>query len=502
MKGECTYDWITNHWHKEYRGLEHRFYKCMKEFELLYQCEDDPRLNMIPLRFGHAAPAISWTKNKKALERTIKYKFDKKPPAGIMSRFIVKTHHMIAKSNGSRRDVYWRNGVFLRTGEGDLLSEALCEFKEDDREIIFTVRAAYPQAMIEQLHAYAKALFSFFKGLKPRRFYGCKLEDETPCPFYHSDKLILNAIVNNVTRHYCEEDHYVTPLKLVCGFTSFTQPETYPEELRKILRDELDKEPEWSWKIGSSIKDVVWRIDDLIKKFEPGVDIDAKSIQLGQQYCRELLGSLAQLLDSRDFTPIPSVFTITPVERGKWNPRKIFEMEYRWTPFCEHEMGFHNIGFSVPFRAPRNWWYKSAPYLRLVIKLLVLSAGIGLIALPVTPAGELVTSVQGDIDIMKEMIDKIPELEGGADTRYAEPLMRSFHETIHRMDFDELLARPDLQKKVMEEISRRSRMIMAKLLEEIDPGSYKAQQWGELQRVLMPDNSYRWLCKKHREELK
>jgi hypothetical protein len=44
------------------------------------------------------------------------------------------------------------------------------------------------------------------------------------------------------------------------------------------------------------------------------------------------------------------------------------------------------------------------------------------------------------------------------------------------------------------------RMQLAKLFEEIAPKNYKARQWGELQRVRMADNTYRWLCEAHAEE--
>ena len=44
------------------------------------------------------------------------------------------------------------------------------------------------------------------------------------------------------------------------------------------------------------------------------------------------------------------------------------------------------------------------------------------------------------------------------------------------------------------------RLQLAKLLEDIAPNEYKARQWGELRRVRMPDNTYRWLCPKHAKE--
>ena len=38
---------------------------------------------------------------------------------------------------------------------------------------------------------------------------------------------------------------------------------------------------------------------------------------------------------------------------------------------------------------------------------------------------------------------------------------------------------------------------MAQFLEELAPKNYRAGQWGELKRLHLPDNSYRWLCEAH-----
>jgi hypothetical protein len=43
---------------------------------------------------------------------------------------------------------------------------------------------------------------------------------------------------------------------------------------------------------------------------------------------------------------------------------------------------------------------------------------------------------------------------------------------------------------------------LAELSEQIAPESYKARQWGELRRVKMLDNIYRWLCAKHAAKYK
>ena len=98
------------------------------------------------------------------------------------------------------KGVYWHNGVFLSSGEGEYRSEALCEFDQEERTLRITVHAAFPQNMVEQLHGFAKAVFGFFEGLTPERKYGCikfDNEREQECEGAHPEMRILFALSQN-----------------------------------------------------------------------------------------------------------------------------------------------------------------------------------------------------------------------------------------------------------------------------------------------------------------
>jgi len=117
-QGEITHERLHAIWQNDYPGLEGLFHGCMKEFELSYDMEDE-RGCLVPLRFGFRPPqSIPWSKIPGARQRRIEYRFHVTPPAGIMSRFIVKTHHMIVKTPEHPKGVYWHDGVFLATGQG------------------------------------------------------------------------------------------------------------------------------------------------------------------------------------------------------------------------------------------------------------------------------------------------------------------------------------------------------------------------------------------------
>ena len=153
---------------KGYEGMFTTFHNCMKEFELCYDLDDHDRSCLVPLRFGYAQPDIPWATGENAKERRVAYRLNIHPPMGLMSRFIVKTHHMIVATGKYPNGVYWHNGVFLRTGEGPLRSEALCEFDPGERTLSVTVRAAFPQNLIEQIHAYTELSSPSSPGCSPR----------------------------------------------------------------------------------------------------------------------------------------------------------------------------------------------------------------------------------------------------------------------------------------------------------------------------------------------
>ena len=510
--GECSGDWLRKEWEGKYPGLFLKFYHCMKEFELCYELEDMPGTNLVPLRFGFAKPHIPWSNIPGTRERRIQYRFNVTPPAGIMSRFIVKTHHLIARTEKMPKGVYWHNGVFLRTGEeGDpFTSEALCEFNKEERTLSIIVRAAYPPNMVEQLHGFANAVFDFFKGLKPERFYGCVREDDSQCNGLHDEGTIAYTLTTPNIKIPCAIGHHlVEPIFLVTGLSSFPQSLSLEENLRKIVREELKIKPEWAESFGYDIKALVLRSESLDKKIDDILktqkQLPAYIKQQGQKNVREMLNGIDGLLDERDFTPIPLIFIITPVDRSRWNPKRFFERKFSFTPCCEYEKGIHKVEFQINFQCPRKWWVKTAPILSAIVKLLIISVKIGSAGAPMLIPSPQFKKIEDEINFMKDMVDVIPDLEGGSEG----DILVETGEFIQKLRVSEETGVPvpisESVKTFLKaggDIDRVARMELAALLQKLKPHNYEARQWGELERVKLPDNTYRWLCEKHREELR
>lgn len=495
--GEITHERMSGIWEKDYRGLYPVFHNCMKEFELCYDMEDAAGC-LVPLRFGSEVPEIPWSNIREAKERRVEYKLGIQPPMGIMSRFIVKTHYMIAKTKEMPRGVYWHNGVFLRTGEDEYRSEALCEFDHDEKTLRIQVRAAFPQNMIEQLHGFAKAVFEFFEGLKTERYYGCvKFEEveEKECEGAHPERRILFALSRNNDIDCAKGWHVVDPKRLVFGFSSFGEEAVTVEE----LREELAKRPEWAEELIVDVKSSLAGID---KTYDEVVRIRLRQEELpaefGQQVelkLRNYLGLLNEMLDNRDFNSAPAVVSIVPVDGSGFNPKNWFSKEHVLTPYCEFEGAVHKVDFSLKFKKTRVWWEKTAPWLAFGVKVLSAGIKIACVGLPLAVDPKIFEEVKNEAEFMKELAGHL-ELEGGAESDISEERYNAVfaHKGITRLRDLRMLEERDTKLIV--------RMQLAKLFEEIAPKNYKARQWGELRRVRMADNTYRWLCAAHAEEYK
>ncbi|MBW8016265.1 MAG: hypothetical protein FVQ82_08770 [Planctomycetes bacterium] len=483
-KGEISYDRMRQLWDDDFAGMYPTFHNCMKEFELCYDMEDSHYGCLVPLRFGYERPDIKWTLDDNVKQRRIEYKLNIRPPMGIMSRLIVKAHHMIHTTDKYKKGIYWHNGVFLRTGDGEFASEALCEFDNDDKILSIEVRAAFPQNLIEQIHGIAKAVFSFYTGMKPERRYGCiKIDNdsevEEQCSGFHSERRIYSAIMNKRTLDCEFEWHDVGPKQLVFGFSSFGEFITRDE-----LRRELDKKPEWADQFTGDIMDLmVWadKNNDLLERILSGQE---KLVpEIGQQMelkLYEYLNYFDKMLDDREFTSAPGIILIEPVDGSLWNPKTYFEKEYRVVPLCEC-MGCKNprVDLGITFKHDRSWWVKSAPFIAGGTKVLSLGLVAACAGAPLLIGAVGYEAVEYQLAMSKELAKNIT-LRGGAAN---EP---------DKLSMDVLGAASDgLVDSLGERLLREQ---LALFLEEIASVNYRAKEWGTLQRRRMPDNSYRWVC--------
>ncbi|MHC4697245.1 MAG: COR domain-containing protein, partial [Planctomycetota bacterium] len=487
--GEISLQRMQEIWDdKGYEGLFPTFHNCMKEFELCYDLDHPDRGCLVPLRFGYIKPKIPWTLGENIKQRRVSYRLNIHPPMGLMSRFIVKTHHMIVSTDDHPNGVYWHNGVFLRTGEGPLTSEALCEFDAGERTLSVMVRAAFPQNMVEQIHAYVKAVFSFFAGLEPVRSYGCirvdeQTDEQEQCGGMHTERRIYSAILKERILDCEYEFHDVDPRKLIWGLSSFGE---YVVLSREELRKELDKTPAWAEPIIQDISTLLgWANENnrVLEDVRQGQESLAPQIkQEMEQKLREYLGHIGQMLDDREFTSAPGIISINTVDRSPWNPSTYFTKEYVLTPFCECERNVHPCqNGCVPFSKDRDWWITTAPWIARGTKVLSVGLQLAFGGMPVGMPASVFEAIKNDVAFMNELAKHIELTVDDADG--------SAEGITGRFDDD---SPADMRKDHKE--PRLMRAALSRFLEEVAPDNYRARQWGSLGRVRMSDNSYRWLC--------
>jgi GTPase SAR1 family protein len=487
--GEMDLHWLRELWEGEYPGMFGAFYACMKEFELCYPLEHLPNLCLVPLRFSYARPDIPWAEIESASERRIEYHFDASPPAGLISRFIVKIHHLIVKSDVRPKGVYWRNGVFVEAGTGPLRAQALCELEGERRVFRIRVRAQYAQNLIERLDGFARAVFRFYRGFKPVRYYGCVLEDEGPCPGLHEERRVAFALSRGKALDCAVSWHELNPVHLVHGLHSFAQERS----IRDLLRDENERLlQEAALNFGLDSEAIVARLDLLGEQLsglqEGGLGLNGAMAQRFQQSHRELLN----LMDQRERGRTPSLFTVVPVEAKLLDPARLFHQAYRLRFYCEEEGSPHPGDSTWEFVRPRAWWATTAPMLTLGLKLFRLVALPGLAALPLGIDPEAFKVMKDEVALMTTLVKvlPVPKKTDDDDSELPEEGVQIEAGTVtgtRRFGLAHATA------------NDRARAEFNALMAEIDAASYAAHVWGDLRRVLLPDNSYRFLCPEHAE---
>ncbi len=490
--GEVTHRHLKNLWDKHYPGLYRVFLDCMKEFELCYEL-DGKESSLIPLRFSYTKPKIPWNEGNDLKTREIRYVLNIQPPIGLISRFIVKMHSFIVETKECPNGVFWHNGVFLSMGTGENPAQALCEFDPDNKSLSFVVRGRFPQNTIERLHGVLSSVLDFYKGLKTERFYGCLRVDEDGkedrCVGLHSEERIFYSLSKGKEID-CEKGwHEISPLKLLYGFTSFGESLAI-EKLRK----ELDRKSTW---IDGVMFKLMSSINSIEKNYEKSLDLqklnETLPLELKEQIdmsLRDYCGVINEMLDNRDFNPIPAIVTIAPKNKSAWNPQNWFENEFVITPYCEcsnEEM--HSVkDAKVIFKKSKKWWLKTAPKLSLGFKVLSAGIKIYLTGLPLTLGDKKYEGIKYEVNFMKELASHLRtnfELDNNGMNKFS--------------DDDYSLTPVDLTQKFEKDINRTARLQLAQIYMEIAPINYESRKWGSLERRRMSDNSFRWLCDKHQD---
>lgn len=451
--GEMDHHCLEVAWEKEYAGHHLFFHACMKHFELCYPLENCDNMSLVPLRFPYERPSIPWVESPGARERRVEYHFTGNPPAGLISRFIVKTHHLIVKPKDRLKGVFWRHGVFLEIRETYYRVQALCELNVEARFLRFTVKAAYPQNFIAQLDSFACAVFSFFEGFEPTRYFGCIHEDERPCSGSFDDSNVMFHFEKNQSLLCPKENHEITPRQLLHGLHGFAPSDEEEKGIQAILA-RMDEQKEG------------------IAQIYAGQQPSDEVFQRIQQGYHELIN----LTNSREMAQIPSIATFIPVGFELEDLERMESLSFQLRFWCEHEMHPHHWLWTGTLDMNKDDWRSLCPYLLPVAKVLAMATAPAFSASPL--ADDLAVAkaeVIASNTACSLLCVETPAREG--------------------------VEAPHLSNDIFADNAfRLARLEMLRTIRKSFPDETEALNWQGLSRYLLSNNRYRWLCPEHKPD--
>lgn len=117
--------------------------------------------------------------------------------------------------------------------------------------------------------------------------------------------------------------------------------------------------------ISNDVNSVMVRVETLSKDiFDDKKGLVAQiTANVNQQFehaFRDYLNLFDDMLDARDFTPVPSIIAIVPAEGGNILKQDLFKKSMNLSLYCEHDKGVHKTEYYREFKITREWWEKNA----------------------------------------------------------------------------------------------------------------------------------------------
>jgi internalin A len=332
---------------------------------------------------------------------------------------------LIVRNQRFATGTHWRYGVLLRNDYG---SHGLFILMRN-QQLQLTVTGGYPAYFFHVLRdTFEELCDSRWPGLSYELLVPCRGTAEAPCAGVHPVRTLEGYSERRWPTIICpscfsEQDVH----ELLIGFPAETRSES------QIL-ERLDR-------IEASVASGLHRAEQ-----------SADGVRL-------ILRAL-----STEVTDCPRLFVIEPVDRSAWNPARGWNARFSLQLICESPGKEHAVEPKYSFVRPREWFAKTAPYLRVVGRTVQLLApivgGVGGVvgneAQGVTDSARLMQAVA---TAAREIGD---EADSGDDDVARGSGLRAFRELLFDLDASKTFA--------------------------------------DLERVLTPTGEYLWVCPYHRAE--
>ena len=324
-----------------------------------------------------------------------------------------------------------------------------------ERYLQLTVRGTNPLNFFVLLRDGIEVTLGRFPGLQIERKIPCCGHNGQPCRHeFNYEQLLKRYEKKRLTIECPEAIEDVSVTKLLLGLDWSTQDE------------------------------VLSRLDEIETTIEEGRD----SILEGQEVILDELKNLRELTQ-REFTNAfrreqakidshsPNVFVLRPRDGKNWKKatigQKLDLQLYCQAPGCWHPT---QKGGLYEIDEPAKWLRVTAPYIGRLVRVLKFAAPIVGPWLGVVDEKQYETLFKNDLELFKEVAEKLPEIKDSDDLELAGKVGMG-----------------DITDPDPERAEGAALRALRVLLEEKDP----QQHWGGLKKVLTPEGHYLWLCDHH-----
>jgi hypothetical protein len=454
-KGILFHSELPRIWSKDEDGVPYPahlypvFLRLMERFELSYQIEEenaDPpntasTKSLIPLLLPHQPPenlpASLRMPTPGQTQVEMVYQLGS-VPAGIMSRFIVRTHRYTT-------NLHWREGAVLQY-QGH---QARVELNPMLRQIRLLVQGPLPQNFFTILMNTVDVVLARFEGLAVERKIPCICHWERgvsePCGrFYRYEDLVHRMEVGRHTVERPETFVDVSVPQLLYGIHRSTN--------EKVMNDIQQGQQE----IRQSLKELQ-KLDTILHKLDQQAELIVRSFT--RQWNLEMQKMEAEC---------PNTFILMPGSDALFNPKNWVSHEYRLYLLCQHPSSPHRVEEGYILRQAEDWWVTVSPWLNRLVEFLKFGVPMGKAIGAVYNAIDI-KQMQDAIDLMNQIVQSIPELPALDTMKHVT--------TRSQMGYEQHAEGPALYS----------------FLKEADA----SQVWGGLYKTPTPDGNILWLCDVH-----
>ncbi len=391
-------------------NLHEIFLRLMERFDLSYRVADpfaknaaDPQsliAQLVPdtrpekdLARAWPAAVASGDAQQVQICRIVDDKGQSATAEGLFYQLIVRLHKYSLGRANYHDSVHWQRGLVLDNAYN---GRAFLEHKGNDVHI--TVRAPYPERFLAMLTEEVKYLVeSFWEGLRCDVTVPCL--NPKPClGLFEVAKLIENKRRGRPEQPcpICNEWQSIDSLLL-----------NAPAATPVISLDELLRQ-------FAQVKDQLGEVN---------VNTQRILSQIDQNYASMIRVFTDEAKEG------PRLFSLVPVDRSHFNPKQWVRAKFRLTLWCEHSRrplpelyGDKKKGM-YEIELEREWFKRSAPYLKWVTGTLSLVLPVVTSGIKLNLNDEAFKAIEEELDFGKSVIDAsinevaaIGELMGSADT--------------------------------------------------------------------------------------